>query len=495
MIAIVAEKKAVSNTIYLFLDWIAVMGFGYLFWVVLAKLQTPEIVGRVSSVISLGLLLSFVAVLGFNTAITKLFPEYLVKKTEDKVKYAIGWTLKITLLAGIAFLLATSVAGILMPSLVSLEYGVGLGFVVLTFALYTMTISYLMGLQKMRKIATTDFVYGIVKISLAVLLASYGFVGATLAFIAATVLVSLWRIAQLPKAFDKFDRKEVTNYSIPAFFVGIGLMVFNQINIVAVNALSGAAETGIFAIAFMFSLPIKTIPNVVSNAISPLIAQHGAENKPKTVERLIRLGTRYSLLIIAPLVIVYVIFTKNIILLFSTSQYLSGELAMRLLSISYPLAGLGVLLGNALYSSGQVKNSRNVFLTTGIVDVLLCLLLIPMLGSVGSSVAYLIASVVLFFGSAFFLRKTVRFSLELGSIFKYLVSIGSCVGVSAMIYRSIPGVAGLVAGTVAAYASYFTILLLTNFFTEDDVKILREVQNKVPYAKPILEPMAAFMDR
>jgi len=98
-------KKLMSNTAYLFLDWLSVSLMGFFYWFIAGKTLLPEEYGVVSTSVNLAAFLSTISLLGINTALWKLLPEYEARKEKGKSKQLIKFSFQIALLTNLLILL------------------------------------------------------------------------------------------------------------------------------------------------------------------------------------------------------------------------------------------------------------------------------------------------------------------------------------------------------------------------------------------------------
>jgi O-antigen/teichoic acid export membrane protein len=178
--------KLISNTVYLFLDWLILSLFSFIFWMVLGKTLNPSDVGIVSTSINLTIFISGFSTLGITTALNKLIPEVEKKQGLKGVYSLFRLSFKPLLISFITTSLILLLFSNQISSFVKIPYYVFLICIFSTVIAPTYDIlgSVLYGLQKMRKFFITDFILIFLRVLFAILLIFLGlsFNGPIIAF-------------------------------------------------------------------------------------------------------------------------------------------------------------------------------------------------------------------------------------------------------------------------------------------------------------------------
>jgi len=492
-------SKAMSNTFYLFLDWLTQTALGYLFWIVLAKLLLPEQVGAFSTILNLALFIVGFSILGLSGAATKLLSEYQAKNQIKKIRTTTFYTLKISLVANLILILSIF---FLSPYLAQFGYLSeieiqSVGFVL--FAIYLLYLSgaYIYALQKMRKLFLTNTGFALSKLVITVFLIFLGFnyFGAIAGIIISALIFSITRLKWVPIGKGKTDKKRIWFYAIPGLIGGIGSILINQGNILALSILSDMSAVGIFTIAFMFSTPIRVIPQTIATALFPITSQQWALKEKMIMNKTVTQVLKYSYLFAIPIMFTFLIFAREVLILFTSHKYLEGILPIQILSIAYLFFGLSYILIGILYFTGKPNTNRNINLATGFANILLCILLIPFFGIIGAALAFLISSLIMFSSSFYYSYKHLRFSIAKKQHIKNIFASLLFVSILYLFRQIDTSIFTIIIAAITASVVYLLSLLYLRFFDEIDLKVLREFDTKTPnkfkfliqYAERILE--------
>ncbi len=480
-----ATKKVVSNSFYLFLMWGFSTLFGYFFWVVLANFLPKADVGIFSAILNLALLAVGLSSLGLTVAEVKLIPQYSATKEKNKIGGTISYITKTMLLLNIAaavlvflfsqqlsiFYLNETALRVLAALLVILSTGIITG-------------NHLYSLQKMRLYFMTESAAALGKLALAALLIilGFGWLGAAGGVVFSYFAVSLFRTKHIPFS-GTADKKEVWHYAIPAFFAGIGTILINQGSIVFLSFLASAAAVGTFTIAFMFTTPIKIIPQMISQAIFPVTSEEYAKNDKARMINLIAQSMRYSYMISVPVTIAFALFARQFLLLFASS-YVSATLAFWILAAAYLFFGLGTIITGVLFYAGKPNLNRNINLISGIANTVLIFALVPFFGIEGAAVAFLLSGMLLYFAGLWFAGKYIKIPFLGNSLMK--IAIASLIFAFILFVLRVIDFSGaaeavwIIISLFIASAAYLLSLLFLKFFSDVDVRVMESMESKIP---------------
>ncbi len=484
------RKKLISNAFYLFLDWLVVTFMGFLYWLIAGKMLIPEEYGVVSTATNLSIILSGISLLGLNTALWKLIPEYQVKN-RMKIKPLIRFALKITLVSNLLlafFLLVLSsfLQNVLKIPLIAIWLAV-LTIIFCSFSTQFGTIIY--GFQNMRKFLETDWWGQLAKITVSAILIflGFGYLGPLIGFSLGVFVLFLLRFFQVDFRGNKESingKKIILHYALPAFVANLAWIIFLNGQYVLLTALKSPRETGIFTIAMIITSPIFVIGNTLTSALLPLAsklsANHDSKNK---TSHLIKLVCRYTLFLSFPCALFLIIFSKPVILIFSRPEYLNASSLFPILAIGSLIYGLGNIFLSNLYAIGKTKLNRNIVLATTLFFFVLAIPLIQKFSYYGLAVAYTLSVTFLTILSFFYLRKFLKITLSLIDAMKIIFS--SLVSFSFL--RLVTNfTSGLLIGILLAIVAgifYLALLVPLRFYKKEDVKNLRFILSKSPFLK------------
>lgn len=487
----VIKNKLISNTIYLFLDWFALSIIGFFFWFVAGKFLLPEQYGIVSTSVNLAILVGGASLIGLNFAVWKLVPEYLARKEGGKINSLVKFSLKITLVSNsiivLIFLIFSSVLSqvlkippnaVLMSGAIMFTYSVALQ---LRFVIYSF--------QNMKKIAVTDIIGQISKLTISVLLVVFGFkyFGPLIGFLISNIVVILLRVSSIPfkgKA-DVIDKKSImTNYALPAFVIGLGWLIFTNGQYILINALKGPEITGVYTVAMVLTSFLVIIPTTLNSALLPITSGLSVENGAKNKQGvLIGIVLRYSLLVTIPLAMLLLLFSQTAILLFSRAEYLSASQFFPLLVLGSLIYGISAIFLDNIYAIGKPKTNRNIVVVMTLIFALLAIPLTHVFSALGTALAYTISATLLTASSYIYLRRKMRLHIPIEGIDKLAISTLVSFGMLYLATNLFPTIVIKLTFACLALIVYALLLFSLRFYTLYDTKILDFFAGKFPVLK------------
>ncbi|MEM5782041.1 MAG: oligosaccharide flippase family protein, partial [Candidatus Aenigmatarchaeota archaeon] len=273
------SKKLISNTVYLFLDWLIATSMSFLYWLIAGKTLLPEEYGIVSTTTNLAIVLSNISLLGLNTAVWKLIPEYQARREYGKIISIIRFSLKIVTISALSF----SFALILFSPFIQTAIKIPLAAILLSaITLFLISISSQFGMiiyafQEMKKFLLSDSFSQLTKVLLSAILIFLGFkyFGPIIGFLLSFLVLALIRLFLIPlkgKSKKIDEKKVIFDFAFPAFISNISWVLFINGQYVLLTILKSTEATGLLTIALILTSPIAVIPNTLTSALLPIIS-------------------------------------------------------------------------------------------------------------------------------------------------------------------------------------------------------------------------------
>jgi len=498
------DKKLASNTVFRFLDWLFITLPSFFYWVLAGKTLSIVYYGIVSTSVNLGMTFSGISLFGFNVTLWKLLPEYFERKEKDKARELTIFSIKAVIFSNIVFALAILIPSSFLSQIVKIPVDVIFITVItmLILSLWVMFEAVLIGKQEMKKIAITDLVGGITRLVLSAVLIFLGFsyFGPLIGLMLGTLTIVLLRIP--PDLFERIkkgvlNKKEIFfKFSFPAFISSLAWTIFLFGQYVLLSAIQNPEVTSIFTVAMLLTSPIVTIPNILSSALFPIISQLSVNRNSKWKQgQLIKMVFRYSLFVAIPVSIFLLLFSNQIILLFSSAEFLTASQLFPVLCLASLIYGCAIIFSQSLYSLGRPKLQRNIILMTVILFFILSIPLTMIYSALGMCIAYLISVTFIFLLCYINIRKIFMVELPLQDIKKILIA-GLIIFV--FLYTIADWATHIflaIAFCLVAGVLYLTILLLLKFYAKEDILFVRSIVEKLPILKKQLLKLVDFFSR
>jgi putative peptidoglycan lipid II flippase len=495
------EKKLFSNAFYFFLNVFFINLFSLFYILTIWKFLPPKDYGIIATVTNLSLLVSNICFLGFSAANPKLISEYAQKKQFKKIGSLLRFSFFVSMMLSLASSLLLSSFYLFFPNIFKFSFE---AMLILCISIFVIVIygtygSLLYGLQNMKKIFISDLVGYFLKFFLTFVFLFFGsgYLGVLISFVLCYVFSSLIRFEKGAFSLsNKIDKNFVIkNYALPAFFMTIFSLFINNSQYVILTFLQDPETTGILGTALTISFLITLIPNILSASLFPIISQLSVKNKQSKQSYLTSIVTRYINLFSIPSIFFLSIFSREIILLFSSKEYLPSSQFLPLLTLASFFFGLGNFFLSCLYGIRKTTLTRNVSLSFTLIFLILALVLTYFLFSWGLSIAYFI-TMLLYSSTTFILLKEF---LKLKGLTKPLIKILFASSVFGLLLFS-SEIFSLklylkILVLVIASLFYFILLIPLKFYQKEEVIILNYLGRKMPFFKNLFFKLADFLSK
>ncbi|MBO8183251.1 MAG: oligosaccharide flippase family protein [Archaeoglobus sp.] len=360
-----ARDPLYKNSFFIMLTSISSAGFGFLFWMLAAKLYPKEDVGVATAMVSSAMLLVGLSRLGLDFSIIRFFPE------RDKSRVFSTSVIITTLLAvtlGIIFVVGTEIWSPELALLRNPENLVVYLVYIVASSVVTLTgISFVAS----RK-AEFNFLQSLILGSRVLLLFPLVFLGVMGIFGAVGISFVLALFVALFFMFHlginlglKIDRKflnDAIHFSAGNYLTALLITAPNQILPIMVLNVLGAGDAAHYYIAFAIATLIFMIPGSISTSLF-VEGSHGEELKKSTIKSLIAI-----FLILTPAVLILYLFGGAILSLIGKDYATSGFELLKILLI----ASFFVAISRVFFSIKRIqKDVKNLVLLSGLIFILL----------------------------------------------------------------------------------------------------------------------------
>lgn len=203
---------------------------------------------------------------------------------------------------------------------------------------------------------------------------------------------------------------EITAISIPSIIMScissLTCFVMNMI-LIAYSSTAVAVFGVYFKLQSFVFMPVFGL----NNGMVPIIAYNYGAQKPERIHKTIRLGMVYAVAIMAVGLLVFQLIPKQLLLMFDASDAMLGigAPALRIMSLAFVFAGVGIASSSACQAFGYSVYSMLISITRQIVVLIPAAYLLSLTGVLRSIwFAFPIAEIVSLFLSLFFLRTTLK---------------------------------------------------------------------------------------
>ncbi len=480
-----------SNTVYLLIGWIGSIIFNLIFQLVAAKTLLPEELGVLTTAISFVAILSSILIFGMEQTTQRLASFYSGKNRIEYLRSILWFFLVLTIFLNLVVIVSL----LLFSSNVSQIFKIPKNiFFICIFILLPFSISFfyagiLRGYQNMRYLTITAIIGDFMKVLVAVVLVIFGYkiFGFFIGYAISILTIFLLRLINIRLFITKFKIPNfdlIVKYAIPSFITQIFWLLLLSGQYLIITIVRNTYDTGLFTVGMILANQIYYIPRIISDALFPITSRlSGNINFIKQQRNLLNLALRYSFLVSLPLLFFISIFPKPLIILIGRPSFLPSANIIPILVTASLFFGVATLLSRTLYAIGKTMTFQTISIIFIIFYLAVSIILTYLLSSLGTSLSYLMTTILMTIVSLYYLKKYISFNIDLRSIAKIFISSFLTFSVLYMISFYVPNL--IIGGILTLIFSliYLIILYFLKFYNQNEIKILDFLSEKIPFTE------------
>jgi stage V sporulation protein B len=483
-IPIVYLKRILRGSVYYFIGAVIANAVAYLIRLYLLHNLSVNEFGLFYAVFNFIAIFLVFRNMGLTGALTKYIAEYEAKGEKGKIKSAIVATVSIQmagslLLAGILWLLAPSLATNLFKDPQALMVLRVLVFYIPLTVFYYVLLGFFRGFQKTHILASLESIKSIVMLIFIVLFASLGLgiFAPVWAYLLVYVVLVILFVYPLLKTYNIFsnhilDFKGVAvamvAFGFPSLLSSFGSRFISYFDTLMLTYFSTLEQVGIYNIVLPTALVFMMLSGAVGAIFMPLISELWAKNKKKKITEALDLLYKYIFLVGFPIILSVFVFSDVFIRMFFGQEFLSGDIAFKILLVGALFNILASLNHQYLGGIGKPKKVMKIMLIATGVNIMMNLVLIPTLGITGAAIATSASYLCMLVISMSIIKRTIKIRLPIRSWLVTLVSSAVFLSVVYLLKYLLDVNVWLKSG-IALSAGYATYLLITYLFKEVDI--------------------------
>ena len=471
---------------------------GYLSRMVIARYLGPEDYGLISLGFAAMMIATVLSLMGLNSGVQRYVAYYKGKGDNGRIKGTIVAALKITvpmslLFMGVVFFGADWISmhifheKELTPVLTI--FAIGIPFWTLTTVFVSVSIAF----QQIKYHVYTMYIFKDSFKLIAIvcfLVAGYGVIGAAVGWILAVAGMSVLSFYFLEKkVFPIFSGtvksismdKELFYFSFPLIFVGILDLITGWTDIFMIGYFCTSSEVGIYNAALPTSKLLGVVLSPIGMIFGPVIVGLYAKNRIDELRRTYSSVTKWIFSLVFPGFLLMVLFSERILMILFGDAYVSGSTALGILAFGVLITAMVGPASLVITAYGRTKIIMWCSFFGASVNVLLNVFLIPEYGINGAAVAT-------GFSLALITILHLVFAYKIGGVqpfrWSYVKPLFASIVAVAAVYVVVQYVTGvsvisLVAMLFVFGLLYFILLLLMKGFDEEDLVVMRAVDQRV----------------
>jgi len=491
-----SDSSDVKSAGFLFISLIVSRALGYITRLLIAKNFGAGDYGLVYLGASIFGLITVFCLFGLPQALERYIPEFRVKKEWRKIKGVIIGSLKISLILAIffgallfifspqisiIFFNNSNLTNILRIFSFALPFAVASSIFVFATRGFQ-TIKYDVYSLKIGKSVLT-----IIFVSIFILL-GFGVLSVALSYALAIVFASFLSFYFLEKKVfpilktkikSKNITKKILSFSAPLMLSNLMWNIVIYIDTIMVGYFLAAKDVGVYQAAAPTAQLMMIISVSLLSLFLPIMSDLFARKKHRELENVYSTVTKWSFYINLPFLFIFLIFPKAILNVFFGGEFVSGFLALSVLSVGFIFHSFGNLFSQIinLHEKTKLHFYNNIFAM--LLAVVLNFLLIPLFGVTGAAFATtitLISLTIIRMYQAYKISKIWPFK---SSILKSLLAVVISGSITILIKGFlVPSLVMLFLLGIFFFIFYAFLLLIFRALDKEDVMILKSIEQK-----------------
>jgi len=494
----VSLRKIAKGAGIVFIGTLIGRAFGYGSRMIIARFLGVSDYGLISLGFAALTMAAALAAIGLPSGVTRYISFYKGKEDKGRIKGTIISAIKMNFPVSIIFaLLLFFGAGWISVHVfhdanltpVLRIFSIAIPFLVLAQNLLSATV----GFQEMRyQVYTQQIFQEVFKLAGIVALVALGFgvIGAAWGWVLAIVLMPFVAFYFLEKkVFPIFNSKikaipverELFSFSWPLIFVGMAGMVMGFMDTLMLGYFCTSYEVGIYNAALPTAMLIRMPSLALASIFMPVITELYAREKYDDLKNTYSAVIKWVLALAFPAFLLMALFSDDVIKILFGTEYAIGAEALAILAFGFLISTVLARASDIIGALGRTKITMGCYLTGSAANFCLNLYLIPIFGINGAAMATASSSVfmgVLYFIFAYRISKMQPFKRNhLKPIFSAIIAV-------LIVYVLVKYLIGvsffvLVVMLFVFLAIYFFLLLLVKGFDENDLMIMRAIDQRL----------------
>ncbi len=272
----------------------------------------------------------------------------------------------------------------------------------------------------------------------------------------------------------RFTRKHFINFCrsiIPFTAITILWNLPFRTNATFISLLSGTKEVGIFTNSILFIDTISILQNNLYRIIAPVLYTGMKNNDRNKFQFAFTTLSKFFNILSFYLLLVFLLFAKEIILVVFGQKYFNSIEALKILSFSIPL--LFNMATIIIVGLDKQKILSKILLISSIVNVVCNIVLIKIFDIYGAAITVVLTYGVIYAMSHFYLYKNEN--MHFYEIVKFIVFLAGIDVVSYSIYHIIEldAITGYYSFFIVSFFYMMTVMVV--LIRKDDIRIIKEI--------------------
>lgn len=471
--------------------------FNLIYNIIIARFYGAKIFGFFALGLAVFEIMRLFATLGVPTGVTRYISYYLPKKDEKKIRGTIVSGMQMVMSASIILSILVYMSAPVIAQKVFHSPEVTQVIRILCLAVPFFAVGSIIGscFLSFKKVEYYIFSEHIVqhafKIIFLIIFAAlgYGIIGITMSWVAGIIISALFSFYLLNKKIYPIKEpkdyilihKELAKFSFPLVLGGAMSYIINWTDTLMLGYFMKPSDVGVYRVTAITSRTILIFSSALLTLFLPIITELVSMDMFKEMERTYKIINKWIISVNISFFIVILLFSKQILNVLYGKNFICGYKALMVLSTGFLFLSLNNCGRQVLIAIKKTGYTTFNTITSGVLNVMLNIILIPVYGILGAAIASAISIfiefILLFIELWIFLRLTFISLNMVKSIFAAIFSAFFVNTVSRAIFHKFSTL--LLITLFIIYLLFYAILLIVmRFLEEEDIEMLKAIERK-----------------
>jgi stage V sporulation protein B len=461
------------GTLYITISTLIFVGSGYVINIILGRYLGPASYGIYGIITTLMTIINLTQTSGLPLAVAKYIAED-ESKSDAVLKSGLILQIISTFSASIIFYFFAAPISLFLKDESLIPYIQAVAGVFPLYGIYSIYLNYYNGQHFFRKQSIISTAYAIAKLFTVIgFVYLFNLYGAIIGFIISPLIAILFGL-HIPKGIKhNFSYKKLIFFSLPLIVSAIFITLLQSVNLFFIKSLlQSNVDTGYYtANQNIASIPFFGI-TALASVLFPSISKSVSLKLYEQTKNLIRKSLRFSLMIIAPSVLIISATSHQILSFIYSSAYSEGTESLSILVIANGFFTFYIVLSSILSSSGSPTIPAIISIVGLLINTLLCYLLIPIAGITGAAISTAIATLATMIISSIVVYIKFKTFFSYKSIFNILFASAIVFIIAKLVFFP---VILLPLIYIILFSIYILILHLLKEIKPDDIKTAKSM--------------------
>lgn len=188
--------------------------------------------------------------------------------------------------------------------------------------------------------------------------------------------------------------KAAVVYCMPLMMGGVFQRIIQWTDTIMIGSFLDVTTAGAYRVAVQISTSLTSVLHAIGSIFGPIIARYHHLGQTKMIGKLYRQAARWTLIGVMPLVLVIEVFPESFLLIFS-AEAIIAIMALRLLAFGQAFNSMTGNVGIILTMAGKPHWHAINGIVVAVLNVVLCLILIPRYGILGAAFSTALAVILM----------------------------------------------------------------------------------------------------